>query len=194
MTLLVNVSPRNLLGAIDLIDVDVTALDFARCDREHVSFLSSFIRALSRCPLVTHFYFSENDIGDSGLSKLGKALASLSKLRVLDLSYNGVGDVGIVALCPHIAALPLKKLDLSINNIGSQGVAALGKALRTSKTLKCLYLYGTAVTFNDVWTLVLALSNVHTLKEIVVDETAVTRAEIRILSKKRPQICFSYWN
>ena len=194
MTPLVDVSSHAIDTAIALIDIDVTVLDFGRCHGEHVPYLKAFAEALAQSPYLTHLYFSENEIGDAGFLKLGRAIGTLSKLRVLDLSYNDFGSAGLEALCPHLARLPLKKLDLSINAIDGTGLITLGKALRTSKTLKCLYLYGTAVTFNDCLRLLQDLSNVHTLMELIVDETRVTRAEIKLLNKRRPQICFSYWN
>jgi hypothetical protein len=100
---------------------------------------------------------SENTLGDAGVANLSGAFTmdhtkalqkqciSVMTLTVLDLSYNSVTDVGVVALCRGLSqllrrtanvglSLALKVLRLSHNNIGDKAALCLAQLLNTPIT------------------------------------------------------------
>jgi hypothetical protein len=100
---------------------------------------------------------SENTLGDAGVANLSGAFSmdhtkalqkqciSVMTLTVLDLSYNSVTDVGVVALCRGLSqllrrtanvglSLALKVLRLSHNNIGDKAALCLAQLLNTPIT------------------------------------------------------------
>ncbi|GLI62908.1 Flagellar autotomy protein 1 [Volvox africanus] len=80
----------------------------------------------------------------AALSPGGSSGSSGSCCAVLDVSLNGLGDVGCKALSRRLPALgsALRVLALSHNGIGTEGARALGAALAACGSLKELILAG----------------------------------------------------
>lgn len=80
-------------------------------------------------------------IGDAGVEKLGAALATDKRLKLVDLWSNGVGPKGAEVLARALTTNnKLEKLYLNENDLGSAGAAALAKALAANRALAHLWL------------------------------------------------------
>jgi len=95
---------------------------------------------------IQHLNLSVNGCGDEGIVALARALQSNTTLVSLDIEDNAICDVGATALAQGLTHnVALEKLDLHNNGIGPAGAKALGRALAANASLKTLML-----TFNQV--------------------------------------------
>jgi Ran GTPase-activating protein (RanGAP) involved in mRNA processing and transport len=94
---------------------------------------------ISRLTKLTKLNLACNNIGSNALSSdLVSALIMMTKLTVLDLSWNSIRAKGATALAPVLNKLTqLSELYISCNSIGSNGATALLPALNN---LECLNL------------------------------------------------------
>mmetsp|Transcript_4579 Transcript_4579/g.10343 ORF Transcript_4579/g.10343 Transcript_4579/m.10343 type:complete len:616 (-) Transcript_4579:81-1928(-) len=118
-------------------------------DRSNTTITSTGWVAFSRClanpnSSLEELNLSENDIGDDGAAAFAAALASNTKLKVLDLSSTrrSVSAAGWITFF-NLSRNPnsaLEKLVLTGNNIGDEGLASMLPALVSMSSLKYLYL------------------------------------------------------
>jgi hypothetical protein len=113
--------------------------------REHVRVL---LDSLPRLPLtrlkiyLTELNLSYNEIGDAGVVSLAKALEVNATLTTLWLIENQIGDTGACSLSNALEVnATLTKLNLSHNCIGDPGAIGLSKALEVNTTLAILSLF-----------------------------------------------------
>ena len=103
--------------------------------------------AVGRClrlnTSITTINLRDSQLRDEGVGALadGLKLNKASKVRVLDLSSNGIGAAGAEKLAGLLSlSASLAKLDLSSNKLGSSGTEALRGSLRDNGTLTALNL------------------------------------------------------
>ncbi len=88
--------------------------------------LDALASALGELTRLTLLSLARNDIGNAGAAALAPELAKLAELRDLRLDGNHIGDAGAAALA---AALPgmtrLKTVHLNNNMLGGAGLVAL---------------------------------------------------------------------
>lgn len=151
------------------------------------------LAALTRAPALRSLVLSECRLRDGGTSVLAAtALGQLTQLTTLDLTGNGIGDVGASALAEALTQHPsLRRLNLEDNRIGLEGATALGKHLVSAPALHQLELdhqgRGANVDFMPslddaaVATLVNALSSSKSLRTIaLIDAIVGTEATLAI--------------
>ncbi|KOO32236.1 protein nlrc3 [Chrysochromulina tobinii] len=103
--------------------------------------------AVGRClrlnTSITTINLRDSQLRDEGVGALADGLKQnkASKVRVLDLSSNGIGAAGAEKLAGLLSlSASLAKLDLSANKLGSSGTEALRGSLRDNGTLTALNL------------------------------------------------------
>ncbi len=106
-----------------------------------------------------------NRIGPRGLEGLSKNDSILSKLRVLILEDNVIGDVGISCLV-SATRFSVQVLGLNFNEIGDAGIVSIAASARAA-SLRSLDLRGN--NFGDRATIMLADSpNLNNLRELYI--------------------------
>jgi Ran GTPase-activating protein (RanGAP) involved in mRNA processing and transport len=88
---------------------------------------------------------STNHIKDQGAVYIGEALATNTKLLILNLSNNRIGNAGARAIAESLPSTRIHTLVLYGNNIGLGGIDALCKALPLSPHLTKLNLDGNEI-------------------------------------------------
>lgn len=67
----------------------------------------------------------------------------MSCIEILKLSYNHIGDYGVMAIAEAIAtSRSLKKVTLRNNSIGPKGLIAVGEALKQTTSLQSITVFG----------------------------------------------------
>lgn len=91
---------------------------------------------------------SHKNLEASDITRLSQEMQfDVSKIRILKLGYNRLGDAGaqvISSILPHLHCIDC--LDLGFNGIGDCGLEYLSSWLSVSPTLKILYLSGNHLT------------------------------------------------
>lgn len=68
-------------------------------------------------------------IGDEGISRFGDIFSINDRLRYLDLSNNGITEIGAISFCENMKECYLRVLFMHWNPLGSEGGAAFARAL-----------------------------------------------------------------
>lgn len=89
--------------------------------------LANSLRGL---PFLGHLALSENELRSEGAMKLSEVLQTCLHLTSLDLSHNGIGPDGVLALASQLPPR-LVLLDLSENALGDAGCAHLAALVPT---------------------------------------------------------------
>jgi len=116
-------------------------------DLSEVKMADRLGHAVGRClrlnTSITTINLRDSQLRDEGVGALADGLKQnkASKVRVLDLSSNGIGAAGAEKLAGLLSlSASLAKLDLSANKLGSSGTEALRGSLRDNGTLTALNL------------------------------------------------------
>lgn len=84
---------------------------------------------------------AHNGLCIDGARYFGEVIRLHTGLKIMDLSFNLIGDTGAEAIANGLLkARSLEKLFLTDNNIGKRGCTAIANALKTNKTLIELHL------------------------------------------------------
>jgi len=103
--------------------------------------VSKLAEAIPRCSRLQVLDLRENHIGDEGAEKLAAVIWHCSDLRKLDVSGNEIGDNGASLLCQAIPkSSRLQILDLAQNGIGDRGARFVAEALPCCDRLQSLLL------------------------------------------------------
>lgn len=115
---------------------------------------------------LTDLDLSGNGLGDLGLSRLASALSKNSVLRSLDVRANGIGAQGARRLAVALERCSLECLDLGGNQVGDEGAAWLCQALQLGSSLAELRLSSTGIGSRGAAKLaeVLPVSKLRSLK------------------------------
>lgn len=129
--------------------------------------------AISRNLNVKELYLDSNQITESGASALASSLIIQERLQsnkrnnvsIVSLSYNMIGSEGAIAFAQLVrTSTSLKKLYLKNNSIHSEGLIALIKSLLEAKSLTELQIFGNDFDQSASKTLyeILQLENIST--------------------------------
>ena len=111
-------------------------------------------------------------LGDAGMHALAVVIASNTTLSELNISYNGITEVGAVVLCRALERSRLQRLFLRGNGIGFGGAAALSRVIRRTRHL----------CYIDVSNCSLRVRGVHSLTDALI-QRAQARMAKRLLQE-----------
>lgn len=97
---------------------------------------------LISCSRLKVLYLSMNVVGDDGVEFIANALTQNTHLSVLDLRKANIADKGVKALSSvlQMNKASLQVLDLQENRITDSGLLLLGRSLKYNQTLRRLHL------------------------------------------------------
>ena len=98
-------------------------------------------KAISQILCLEELIIRSCGIDEDGIASLFSGLASNTTLASLDVSMNSFGDSGAIRLAKMINQTTIQKLDISCCNVEEDGITALASALRANTTLKKLNIY-----------------------------------------------------
>ena len=130
------------------------------------SAIAALARALSTSTTITDLHVPGNGISAEGASVLSAAMqrSGGAKLRVLDLSYNQIGNAGVYAI--SLAATTLEELHVSSNSLDDSSATALASALKTSTTLRFVCIVNNGFTAVGVAELAASVACARALKQL----------------------------
>ncbi|XP_035869419.1 NACHT, LRR and PYD domains-containing protein 2 [Phyllostomus discolor] len=137
-----------------------------RLSLENNQLTGAYFKDLSSALIVnmrlTHLCLAKNDLGDSGVKLLCEGLSYLDcQLQTLVLYYCNITSDGCINLSMILQQnSSLTHLDLGLNHIGVTGLKFLCEALKKPLcNLRCLWLWGCAITPSSCADLSSALSS-----------------------------------
>lgn len=108
-----------------------------------------------------------NEVTQQDVSILANALQYNKHLEELNISLNGISDLGVRCLGLVINSSVLKRINRAENDISDEGVAYLAKLLATNTSLLHLSLSGNQIGNHGKGMLVNTLTNSNTLLEFL---------------------------
>ncbi|XP_078598239.1 uncharacterized protein LOC144874199 [Branchiostoma floridae x Branchiostoma japonicum] len=115
-----------------------------------------------------------HDLGDAGMEVLQDGLSNVPHLDVLRLVRVGMTAVGMSSLAPYMRHLVgLRVLDISYNKIGDTGFESLTTVLPIFKAMQVLVLYDIGISPTGMRTLVPALCQLTRLIKLDISENAI---------------------
>ncbi|TPX31734.1 hypothetical protein SmJEL517_g05005 [Synchytrium microbalum] len=135
--------------------------------------LRVLITPLSSVPLFKKLELSYNKIGDDGVMELAQFLTEDKFLETIILKSNNIASDGGSALA-HALTLNdhVKELDLSNNDIGKGGGMDLASMLQLNTTLRTLNLSGCSLTLDPLIALATVLRNNATITVLDLSDNA----------------------
>ncbi|CAD5119646.1 DgyrCDS8240 [Dimorphilus gyrociliatus] len=120
--------------------IQLSTLDLSFTDIKEKGAISLFESISYSCNNIQELYLKACKFHSSGAKKLGNALKNQHKLRILDISYNKIGNDGAVYLFKSMKMSNLCLEVLIIDNclIGFEGINELSKLIECLDSLKCL--------------------------------------------------------
>ncbi|GJQ84961.1 hypothetical protein Trydic_g562 [Trypoxylus dichotomus] len=94
-----------------------------------------------------------NRIGDHGLEAIAKWLRTRPNLLGLNVSGNGIGNTGARALSFHMPFSKLRLLDVSHNKIGDDGMIDILNSLKKPYSLRLFYIWDNFINQRTFWVL-----------------------------------------
>lgn len=110
------------------------AIDFSKNDFT-ADGLRLFCNSLLNSNGIRAVRIHENNIGPNGGLILSVFLERLEFLEIINVSYCGLGDVGIVTLAKALQSKTMTKMNLRCNNVTMKGSLQLFQSLENSKRL-----------------------------------------------------------
>ncbi|KAI4465838.1 leucine-rich repeat-containing protein 34 [Holotrichia oblita] len=94
-----------------------------------------------------------NKIGDHGIEEIAKWLRTKPNLVGLNVSGNAIGNTGARALSFHMPFSKIRLLDISHNKIGDDGIIDILNSLKKPYALKLFYIWGNDIKQKTFWVL-----------------------------------------
>src|SRR3989338_1740730 len=143
--------------------------------------IESFHHVLPHLCVLEHLNVSYNPIGERGMVALAPSLASLTSLKVLDLTEDRIGPEGFSALCSAFHGLTaLESLLLYENRHIRESVTSSAFSHLTSLT--CLDLSCNKIGSVDMESLSGGLGHLHLLKKLKLGKNRICDAGIASLA------------
>lgn len=183
-------SLRDICRRLSSDDDDLTSLDLAGCNignagavalgrslehntnLESLSLSYNLISPVGAVPLLSQgatrvrmLDLRYNSIGDDGADAIAQILPKNPNLQNLTLRNNFIGPVGAATIAEALETNEtVEHLDLSTNAIGKAGAAAISKMLQKNKTLRCLCLWSNRFDADGIQQIALGLRYNTTLE------------------------------
>ncbi|KAL2098803.1 hypothetical protein ACEWY4_005283 [Coilia grayii] len=164
--------------------------------------LAPLLRALKLQASLTQLRLSANRLGDDLLPELVAAVATMPRLRVLDVSANRITGEGLKKAADSLEgksqpAFPcLEELDVSMNPLGDGHTQALACLLSACPVLATLSLQGCSLTarFLQQHRLLLAsaLAGTGQLRSVCLSHNALGSTGFELVLKTLPLHCLSH--
>ncbi|XP_066122737.1 NACHT, LRR and PYD domains-containing protein 2 [Saccopteryx bilineata] len=159
-----------------------------RLSLENCHLTGAYCKELSSALIVnqrlTHLCLAKNDLGDRGLKLLCEGLSYPEcQLRTLVLYYCNITQDGCINLCMLLQQnSSLTHLDLGMNHVGVTGLRLLCEALKKPLcNLRCLWLWGCAITPLSCADLSSALRNNQNLTALDLGQNSLGYSGIKML-------------
>ncbi|CAG9462352.1 unnamed protein product [Pedinophyceae sp. YPF-701] len=125
-------------GVLRILDLGNTKIKCPDCYANAATTATAALARLVCCGRLEELYLARVQLLDVDAASLATAIeAASSKLRILDVTDNRIGDVGIAALGTAMGtSRTLEVLKLDCNYIGDDGLRACGQGLKSSTTIK----------------------------------------------------------
>lgn len=122
-----------------------------KCNYLTSTSLAHILSSLPDCPCLQGLALGDNPLGSEAGGILGAAIStSCASLQKLGLGGTNLGDVGVLALAPCLAAHgALKVVGLSANGVSVKGARELMEVLKGSQTIDTVVLGGNAFSQAD---------------------------------------------
>ncbi|OGT52843.1 MAG: hypothetical protein A3F17_05480 [Gammaproteobacteria bacterium RIFCSPHIGHO2_12_FULL_41_15] len=147
--------------------------------------VSAVIGMLKANSPLTHLYLRRNNIGPQGALAVANFLLSHQTLKVLSLSQNPIGNEGAVAIAEALKQnVCLEELYLAVCDIAAQGAIAFGSALQKNKNLRILNLRENPLDNTGAIYLFQAFSLNYGLYQLHLDDICLTDLGMKELSRE----------
>jgi len=157
---------------------------------ESVKALSSVLQEnvdnVPRCSHLRSLNLSRNFLSDDHISILAPAISKCSELKIMDLSWNEIGNEGAIALSRSIPR-SITELDISYNVIGQDGCNELFKLLEDPSHLRSLNLSGNFLSDDHISILAPAISKCSNLEIMDLSLNAIGNEGAIALSRSIPR-------
>ncbi|XP_050300749.1 leucine-rich repeat-containing protein 34-like isoform X2 [Anthonomus grandis grandis] len=129
------------LGILLKLNTSLEVLRAQKCefDGHDMEMLLGGLRVHTNLSLLD---LAANRIGNHGVEILTQWLRTRPKLTALRIASNGITTRGAKALSIHLPFSRIRLLDLQNNKIGDQGLADLFDSLKKSTQMRVLYIWG----------------------------------------------------
>ena len=137
---------------------------------------------LHHLPQLTQLNLSNVKMGDKECRLLADSLKFVRRLKLLNLSFNPLGQ-GIIELAKHLFNVPhLTELDLSITQMGEREVTAVARSLESISKLKNLHLSSNPLG-QGITELATHLPSVPHLTELHLKRTQMGEKEVTAVAR-----------
>jgi len=132
---------------------------------------------------VLELHFANNQLDDSVVPHLVKALEKHKLLSVVDLSGNNITDKGAAEFAHAVGANsnPIAKIQLSNNKIGAAGAGAIGEAINANKLITSVHLAGNQLGDSGAAAFAKGLKSNDSVSEVDVSNNDIGQAGAKAL-------------
>ncbi|EGD74053.1 hypothetical protein PTSG_05745 [Salpingoeca rosetta] len=120
---------QKVMGALLQRELDLYSLELEHNDITDAG-LEAVVEFLRKSSALRKLKLGHNALTDAGASLLAEALPN--QLHELDLSFNNIGDAGLLSLLHAASTTMLRELELEHNAVTDQGAAAAASLLLES--------------------------------------------------------------
>jgi len=139
---------KNISNQYINITLSLTCINLSNitCENNEIAYFISLILSLCLNLNLNKVIISNNNLHDSGISKICTRQVLNINIQVLDLSNNDIGSFGFSALSKILVNSNIRDLNLSGNNLQKGGFSCIFKAL-SGTNIECLNLSDTKINF-----------------------------------------------
>ena len=166
-------------------------MEYEICSYEDFKHLLNHWYLPSRCQWLSLQDFSLTDsdvifLSQAAISKTGLKGQRIepASIEYIDLSRNGFGDQGAIAIASILSyQRKIKLLAIGGNRFGDEGVSALAQSIGKHEFLEELYMESTNISDNALIILAEAILENVSLKKLVLDYCLISYKALNILRK-----------
>ena len=161
-----------LLNQNSIISLDLSSKEGIYRNRICAQGVKLIEKVLQQNFFLEKLNLSSNSLRNEGMKYLVNGLISNSSLQILIISNNEITEKGILYMESKLDLCKLKYLDLSYNSIGNNGLISLGNCLsgRQINEIAYLNLEECSFTFDAFKPFIKSLSKNHKLQTLIVNK------------------------